>query len=289
MDETFEGKNTGGLKTEDGATETRDENMSPTSGSSSDPCADGVSPEVSRKRKASRNHRSKRKRKWKPYSELSWDEKMVQDDWETRRAYAKRERLSAEGHPIAPYNTTQFLMEDRKIQASISEDVRYSPVKKVEGGQGSSLANNNEDKLEAGGASPVLSGSCKQQLDNVLIKSVSNGAMTNDCQTELNDSNADGGKYMTALPKHMQHPSCNSPQRGVTSIEKVSSTTLDNYRNEAEIQRYILDDFSHTYADIHAEELQAKTKADLVDECLKLERKVSLCYINIISSLVVLV
>ena len=118
---------------------------------------------------------------------------MVQDDWETRRAYAKRERLSAEGHPIAPYNTTQFLMEDRKIQASISEDVRYSPVKKVEGGQGSSLANNNEDKLEAGGASPVLSGSCKQQLDNVLIKSVSHGAMTNDCQTELNVSNADGG------------------------------------------------------------------------------------------------
>ena len=48
---------------------------------------------------------------WRPYSELSWDERNALAEQETLRATAKREKRMANGQPMAPYNTTQFLMD----------------------------------------------------------------------------------------------------------------------------------------------------------------------------------
>ena len=53
----------------------------------------------------------KRHRNWKPYVKLSWEERQKLDERETRRACKRREQRFASGHPLAPYNTTQFLME----------------------------------------------------------------------------------------------------------------------------------------------------------------------------------
>ena len=56
----------------------------------------------------------KHRRKWKPYNKLSWEERQELDEAETKRACMKREERFASGHPVAPYNTTQFIMEDRQ-------------------------------------------------------------------------------------------------------------------------------------------------------------------------------
>uniref|UniRef100_A0A023GKD4 Putative hexamethylene bis-acetamide inducible 1 n=1 Tax=Amblyomma triste TaxID=251400 RepID=A0A023GKD4_AMBTT len=67
-----------------------------------------------RKRK---NRRGKsKKRKWKPYYKLSWEERRELEERESRRANRLRQRMFAHGQPVAPYNTTQFLMEDHCVQ-----------------------------------------------------------------------------------------------------------------------------------------------------------------------------
>lgn len=61
-----------------------------------------------RKRKAGDHHRVHR---WKPYAEMTWEEKQQQEEQEALRANQKRDKRFASGQPMAPYNTTQFLME----------------------------------------------------------------------------------------------------------------------------------------------------------------------------------
>lgn len=64
-----------------------------------------------------RHRRGKtKKRKWKPYYKLSWQERRELEERETERANHLRESMFAHGQPVAPYNTTQFLMEDHNVQ-----------------------------------------------------------------------------------------------------------------------------------------------------------------------------
>lgn len=73
-----------------------------------------------RRMRGGRNHR-----KWKPYDKLSWKERRELEERETVRANQKREEAFAHGHPVAPYNTTQFLMEDHiKNESLTSPDVQ---------------------------------------------------------------------------------------------------------------------------------------------------------------------
>ncbi|TRY59396.1 hypothetical protein DNTS_004306 [Danionella cerebrum] len=70
---------------------------------------------VSDGRQGKKKHRrrpSKRKRRWKPYFKLTWEEKKELDERETARASRVRAEMFAKGLPVAPYNTTQFLMEE---------------------------------------------------------------------------------------------------------------------------------------------------------------------------------
>lgn len=62
-----------------------------------------------------RNHVRHRKHKWKPYHKLTGDERRRLEERISRRAYRNRERMSASGLTLAPYNTTQFLMEDHNV------------------------------------------------------------------------------------------------------------------------------------------------------------------------------
>lgn len=64
-------------------------------------------------RKKHRRRPSKRKRHWRPYLELSWAEKQQRDERQSQRASRVRAEMFAKGQPVAPYNTTQFLMNDR--------------------------------------------------------------------------------------------------------------------------------------------------------------------------------
>ncbi|XP_030649591.1 protein HEXIM-like [Chanos chanos] len=71
----------------------------------------GVDPSRPGKKKH-RRRPSKKKRRWKPYYKLSWEEKKEFDERETARASRVRAEMFAKGLPVAPYNTTQFLMEE---------------------------------------------------------------------------------------------------------------------------------------------------------------------------------
>jgi len=67
-----------------------------------------------RNRKAGEHHPSSGKRTYKPYSQMSWEERKQSDERETKRANLRREQLIAAGQAMAPYNTTQFLMEQHE-------------------------------------------------------------------------------------------------------------------------------------------------------------------------------
>ena len=76
------------------------------------------------KKKHRRRHKGgKHHRRWKPYDKMSWTEKQALEEKETRRANQKREEAFASGHPVAPYNTTQFLMDDHCKNEAISPDL----------------------------------------------------------------------------------------------------------------------------------------------------------------------
>ncbi|KAK7497505.1 hypothetical protein BaRGS_00011145 [Batillaria attramentaria] len=79
-----------------------------------------------KKRRRGRHKGGKHHRKWRPYTKLSWSERKVADARETQRANQKREDAFASGHPVAPYNTTQFLIDDH-IQSEASPDLNHEP------------------------------------------------------------------------------------------------------------------------------------------------------------------
>ncbi|XP_046851887.1 protein HEXIM1-like [Xenia sp. Carnegie-2017] len=68
------------------------------------------------KKKHRRGSRRSRK-KFKPYSKLTWEEKKAVEERESRRAVKNREKYMQEkGRPLAPYNTSQFLMAEHDTQ-----------------------------------------------------------------------------------------------------------------------------------------------------------------------------
>ena len=60
--------------------------------------------------KKRRHRRGRHRRRWKPYSKMTPEERQQAESREAARA-AKRER-DLIGQPAAPWNTTQFIMED---------------------------------------------------------------------------------------------------------------------------------------------------------------------------------
>lgn len=63
-------------------------------------------------KKKHRRRASRKRRNWKPYYKLSWEERRALEEKETARASRVREEMFAKGLPVAPYNTTQFLMDE---------------------------------------------------------------------------------------------------------------------------------------------------------------------------------
>lgn len=68
------------------------------------------------KKKHRRGSRRSR-RKYKPYSKLTWEEKKAVEERDSRRAVSIREKYMHEkGRPLAPFNTSQFLMAEHDTQ-----------------------------------------------------------------------------------------------------------------------------------------------------------------------------
>lgn len=99
-----------------------------------------------RKRKHHRRGKKKTRPKWKPYSKMNADERKALEKWEDSRTASKVADIAARSRrPIAPFNTTQFLMEDRQGR----EDQVRLPM--------TSLARSvSYDSSLSGGACPFL-------------------------------------------------------------------------------------------------------------------------------------
>ncbi|XP_035658270.1 protein HEXIM1-like [Branchiostoma floridae] len=80
------------------------------------------------------------RRKWKPFVKLSWEERKDLEERERKRAMRVREMMFAEGRTVAPYNTTQFLMEDHETQSPF-----HSPNLEVLQRQQSNDTSNSDD------------------------------------------------------------------------------------------------------------------------------------------------
>lgn len=63
-----------------------------------------------------KKHRRGKKRcrpKWKPYSKMTLEERKEVDDWEAKHVVIREVQINARSkRPVAPFNSTQFLMED---------------------------------------------------------------------------------------------------------------------------------------------------------------------------------
>jgi protein HEXIM1/2 len=72
---------------------------------------------------------SARGRRWKPYYKRSFEERKKADANEVKRATRVREKLAATGQPLAPYNTTQFLMKDHELEYKdeLNEELKALP------------------------------------------------------------------------------------------------------------------------------------------------------------------
>ncbi|VDM59375.1 unnamed protein product [Angiostrongylus costaricensis] len=77
--------------------------------------------EIEKKRRKTRRRRANKNR-FKPYHSLSPEEKIALDAAETARS----ERRTRERLPMAPSNTTQFLLEDREARAGQELEVELA-------------------------------------------------------------------------------------------------------------------------------------------------------------------
>lgn len=62
-------------------------------------------------RRKHRRKKTKKRRNWRPFYQLSWEERRMVDEKDTVRAIHRRQEMFVRGRPMAPYNTTQYLME----------------------------------------------------------------------------------------------------------------------------------------------------------------------------------
>ncbi|XP_054463933.1 protein HEXIM1 [Anoplopoma fimbria] len=110
-------------------------------------------------KKRHRRRTSKKKRSWKPYYKLSWDERKALEEKETARASRLREEMFAKGLPVAPYNTTQFLMDehdreepDLNTEAGVRRPSGVGSRAEDTGSEEEVLDNNNEEEDEDPGS-----------------------------------------------------------------------------------------------------------------------------------------
>ncbi|VDK58399.1 unnamed protein product [Anisakis simplex] len=78
--------------------------------------------DIVRLTKQRKQRRRRGKGRWKPYHNMTTEEKLAKDERVERNALRKRARLFSNGKPMAPYNTTQFLLEDREKRVTVDSD-----------------------------------------------------------------------------------------------------------------------------------------------------------------------
>ena len=70
-----------------------------------------------------KKHRRGKKRRWKPYSQMTVEERKIQEAKEATKTARMEVKLAQLGRPIAPRNSTSFLIEDREDSKEVEQQV----------------------------------------------------------------------------------------------------------------------------------------------------------------------
>nr|XP_032814845.1 protein HEXIM-like [Petromyzon marinus] len=102
-------------------------------------------PPTASRRRHRRRPSKKKQRRWRPYLTLSWEEKKAMEERESERAARMRAEMAAKGLAVAPYNTTQFLMDEHD-----REEPDLEPAGS-DGGGGDNDGDEDSDEGDDGG------------------------------------------------------------------------------------------------------------------------------------------
>lgn len=177
---------------------------SPNTSSESDKGVDlaELQPTVGRKR----HRRGKHRRKWKPYSSMTWEEKRAVEAREAARA-ARREAQMA-GKPSAPWNTTQFLMEDRGCNEVRIPTPRASRTLSLDDSLSDDLYESPEDDLfEQHSMLEQDFESTYQEVASERLQSLSKSELIEEClalEGELNATRDQAKEDMARMEKEMK-------------------------------------------------------------------------------------
>ena len=70
-----------------------------------------------------KRHRRGRKRRWKPYSQMTVEERKIMEEKKASKTAKVEEKLAQLGKPVAPRNSTSFLIEDREDTEEVERQV----------------------------------------------------------------------------------------------------------------------------------------------------------------------
>lgn len=104
--------------------------------------------DVSCEGRKKKHRRGKHRRKWKPYSRLTMEEKRERDKKEAARALKREAELV--GKPSAPWNTTQFIMEDHGSTEISIPQPRVSRTTSFESSEDEYYESPEEEAFERG-------------------------------------------------------------------------------------------------------------------------------------------
>ncbi|XP_053213809.1 protein HEXIM1-like [Panonychus citri] len=225
-----------------------------------------------------RHRRSEWKRRWRPYSgrrfSRSFGKNSRLDDLESRKAKWLNLRMHVLGQPLAPYNTTQFLMDDHH-------------VREPEFGQIDRLLQVNATVaavavVSVSPSNTTSTNTTSVSTTNPLIINNNNSLNNNNNNNNYNreNNNFDGNQSTTNETKSPHYGGNGGGHRRRCMSDSTPSrknsedaSSDDFYSSPDDEQDFIQRQFFETYENIHAERISTMSKAELVKEYFLLEQR----------------
>lgn len=187
-----------------------------------------------------KKHRRGRKRnrpKWKPYAKMSDVERKEWDLYEQSRMEQKEKKLAMmSSRPVAPFNTTQFLMEDRK------DSEVYKPH----------LSELNRCVSFDSSTSGVVEGYCENMANSILSFSPPNSVISSPPPSQ-------------SLFSPLSHSLL---FLGEDSFEIEDESFVEQ-------EAFLEADFNQVYNQLRMDRLEVMNKQDLIQECFSLEDRLA--------------
>lgn len=199
-----------------------------------------------------KKHRRGRKRnrpKWKPYAKMSDEERKEWDLYEQSRMAQKEKKLAImSSRPVAPFNTTQFLMEDRK------DCEVYNPH----------LSELNRCVSFDSSTSGVVEANFKNMANSILSFS----PPVSEFSFPSSISPLSPPSFSPSSPPSPTPFPCSLIYLGEDSFEVEDESFVEQ-------EAFLEADFNQVYNQLRMDRLEVMNKQDLIQECFSLEDRLA--------------